>query len=310
MKVGRREFLRTAAYTAAALSAVNDVEAQGGVPDFKTPYRHSLQRHFGKYTHDDADWYRLRDGLEFSRIRVYNDGKPVDSLAVVRADPERNGFRVFHDGTKLKNVEKWQDITGADVMFNSSYYGYNMSSAYQMKSVDPVTLIITDGQMKGPRVNRQVQGMFVAEPRVSSVKHAKIIDMSREHYDYRRNEWNTGVQSWPLLVNEDGKIGTGPSNWYANRTAICDDTNGNILAVTTEGGFFSLYELGKFLRQSKLDIKNALNMDGGYEADMCIRTPKLNYVTYGQWETQGSRDISMPGGHIVLPAVVGIFPRS
>ena len=310
MKVDRREFLSTSAYTAAALKSMivgADVN-QDNIPSFDVPYRHTLKRSYGRYTHDDVDWYKLRDGLDFTRIRVYSDGNPVDSLAVVRADPERNKFRVFHDGKNLKNVERWQQATGADVMFNSSYYGYNMKSAYEI-SVEPVTLIITDGKMKGPRVHKQVRGMFVAEPKDDRKPRAKVIDMSKEHYDYRKDEWNTGVQSWPLLVNESGKIGIGPSNWYANRTAVCDDNDGNILAVTTEGGFFSLYELGKFLRESRLGIRNALNMDGGYEADMAVNMPKLRYVTYGQWETQGSLDISKPGARIVLPAVVGIFPR-
>ncbi|MEK6887866.1 MAG: phosphodiester glycosidase family protein [Candidatus Aenigmatarchaeota archaeon] len=317
MKVGRREFLRDASYAAAALALPSDAFSDqntrlqsnsSGVPSFGPPYRHSLQRTFGKYAHDELSWYRLRGGLDFARIKMYNDGTPVDSLAVVRADPEANRFQVFHDGKNLKNVERWQDATGADVMFNSSYYGYNMASAYQIL-VDPVALIIIDGKMKGPRVNKAAHGMFVAEPRDDRKPRAKIIDFKKESYDYRKDEWRTGVQSWPMILDADGATRFGRSNWYANRTVLCDDRDGNILAITTEGGFFPLGELGRFLRESKLNVKNALNMDGGYEADMTIKMPALHYVSYGQWETQGKKDISVPGARIVLPAVVGIFPR-
>lgn len=48
-------------------------------------------------------------------------------------------------------------------------------------------------------------------------------------------------------------------------------------------------------------------MDGGYEAELAV--PSTKYVTFGQWETNDSGDISMPGVHFPLPAVVAVVPR-
>src|SRR3989338_6399699 len=192
MRMSRREFLGGATLALGAY-AIGDTEAsqnqrwRGSIPQFEPPYRHSLRREFGAYSHDVADWYKLRSGLDFTRIRIYSDGRPVDSLAIVRADPEKSRFRVFHDGRKLKNIEVWQEATGADVVFNSSYYRYDMTNSYTISSVEPATLIITDGKMKGQKVNKSAAGMFAAEPRDDRKPKARIIDFSREQYDWRNN---------------------------------------------------------------------------------------------------------------------------
>lgn len=347
MEVSRRRFLNSAACVAAALKGMafptpeaagtpempyseaqtgaQNPRWRGDIPSFEPPYRHSLHRQFGAYSHDDANWYRLRDGLDFARIRAYSDGKPADSLAVVRADPERNRFRYFHDRKRLRTIEEWQDATGAEVVVNGTRYRYAMSNARTISSVEPVALIISDGKFSGPKANKAAEGMFVAEPSDNKKPLARIIDMSREHYDHQHSIWNTGVQSWPVLLHEDGSVTARAGHfyvygknappwatardWYANRNVIADDREGNILLMTTEGGLFSYRELGRFLRESKLNVRRALNLDGGYEADMCVETPRLRYVTYGQWETQGKRDISSPGLKIAIPAVVAVFPR-
>ncbi|MCX6815293.1 MAG: phosphodiester glycosidase family protein [Candidatus Aenigmarchaeota archaeon] len=312
MTMTRRDFLKTAGIGVAGLIAEQTMPKAYAQYFYGEPnkprlngrtvepvYSHSKSYpRSGSFSHSDPSWQEIRDGLYFTRIEVSRAGKSVDSIGLVKAVPEHNKFQVFHD-YNLKTIEEWQKHTGADVVFNSSYYQNDHS---------PCGLIIMDGKMKGPKTNKAMTCMFVAEP-TDGKPRAKIINLRKEKYDPSHNIWNTGVQSFPMLLDEDGNIGTGKSNWYANRTAVCDDHKGDIIALTTEGGYFSLQDMGLFLKESRLGIKNALNMDGGYEGDMMVRTRNFDYLTYGQWETQGTRDISMSGAHILLPAVVGIFPR-
>ena len=314
MEYTRREFLKKASLSAvllgAELSPIGKVfsqfyERSPNKPRLNGRYLQTVYDHKkkyireGKFEHSNPEWQEIRRGLYFTRITVYRREEPVDSIGIVKAEPAYNKFRIFHDHNR-KTIEEWMKYTKADVVFNSSYYQY---------SGDPCGLIISDGKMKGPKINKAMTGMFVAEPNDENESRVRIIDLKKEKYDPSHNKWNMGVQSFPLLVNEDGKIGGGRSDWYANRTVLCDDNKGNAIALTTEGGYFSLYDIGLFLKESRLGIKNALNMDGGYEGDMMIKTKNIEYLTYGQWETQGKRDISVPGAHIILPTVISIFPR-
>ncbi|MEM7819389.1 MAG: phosphodiester glycosidase family protein [Candidatus Aenigmatarchaeota archaeon] len=301
-KLTRREFIKnSASYLASLIIGINDDNKKPNVVNYKPVYKHNHKyKRGGKFSHSKPTWCELRKGLYFTRLIVYRDNEPVDSMGLVKADPNYNKFRVFHDRENPKTIEKWQEYTNADVIFNSSYY---------QDTLDPVGLIITNGKMKGPKVNKAMKGMFVAEPVDDRKPKATIIDFSEELFDYKNPKWMEGVQSFPMLLDKNGNIGVKNSRWYANRTVLCTDRDGNIIVLTTEGGYFSLYDMGLFLRESELNIKNALNMDGGYEAEMMVKTDKLIYLTYGQWETQGKIDISIPWIHIRIPAVIGIFPR-
>lgn len=309
-RMNRRDFVKSATLALAGMTTcpleLKHVSSQG------TPYRHSLERKFGEYSHSPAEWRKLRDGLYFTRIEIYNDGKPAESAALVLAEPEHNSFEAHHDGRPLrqKTIEQWMGWTdGNDVMFNSSYYMYVYDKIHTdaIASIEPATRIIMGGRHYGTFVKTRPCGMLLSEPKDGKPPYALLADLTNENVDY--SKYMQGVQSWPLLVDAKGVIRVAPSNWYANRTAVCSDRDENILVMTTEGGFFSLYELGRFFKQSRLGVKKAMNMDGGYEADMAVNCGGVRYVTYGQWETQGTRDISKPGIKIGLPAVVGISQR-
>jgi len=250
--------------------------------------------------HSPIEWRRLEEGLWFTQVDALAKGRKVNRVALVKVDPNRYRLRVFHD-LKVKTIEEWQAATGATVMFNSSYYGDD----YQ-----PVGLILVDGTPKGPKRNKAMKGMLVAEPKDGSTPRATIIPLTAHGYDLNHSPWTQGVQSFPMLLDPDGRIGVKRSNWRANRTVIATDRKGHLLIFTTEGGFFTLYGFAQFLRHSDFDIAYALNLDGGYEAEMCVKTKDFFYVTYGQWETNDTGDISIPGIRIKIPAVIGVFPRS
>ena len=58
------------------------------------------------------------------------------------------------------------------------------------------------------------------------------------------------------------------------------------------------------------NIHTAMNMDGGYEANMVVKTPKLSYITYGEFETYGpNNDATIFGLKIKIPGAIGVFPR-
>jgi hypothetical protein len=68
--------------------------------------------------------------------------------------------------------------------------------------------------------------------------------------------------------------------------------------------------MGRFLKECKLGMRKAMNMDGGYEADLVVNCAPVRYVTYGEWETQGANDISEPSGKIELPVFWGVSSRN
>ena len=256
--------------------------------------------------HSALNWRSIGRELYFGQVDVLKQGKLVDRVSVVKFHPEYNQIRVFNTFRDSQQggaytIEEWQRRTNASVLVNSAQY---MADPYYY----PCALMVCDGKRVGPKQNRTVRGMLVAEPLYDG-KKARLLDFSHDPSNF--NQYQQGVQHWPIVLDREGKIRVGQSNWQANRTAVAECRDDYMLFLNTEGGFFTLHNLGRFLGEVKeLNIKTAMPMDGGYEADMVVRTPGFSYTTYGQFETQGpSRDISVPGLHIKIPSVIGIFPR-
>ncbi|MFA5110829.1 MAG: phosphodiester glycosidase family protein, partial [Desulfobaccales bacterium] len=173
----------------------------------------------------------------------------------------------------------------------------------------PCGLIIADGKPVGPTRNREMRGMFVAEPKGISpdLPRATILDLLTTPVDPKKLPWTQGVQSFPLLLDYKGKIRVKESDKKSHRTVIATDRNGNILVFSTSNRFFSLYEMAQFLKGSSFDIDSALNLDGGTESQLSIRTKDFNYFSPPSWENSLGNLIDQQ--KYWLPTVVGVFPR-
>jgi len=311
MEQDRRNFMKMALLGLALpglLAAEKSVESITAREFSKLPYYQ-----YDNISHSNIKWQPVAEGLEFARVDVFKGKELVDVIAALRINPEKNTVRVFnsfgYDRTIARTIEEWQRVTGATAMINSAQY---MSDPYYM----PCALVICDGKQKGPKTNKAVKGMLVAEPSVDSLPKIDLLDFDYDHFDHNNTPYTQGVQHWPILLDREGRIKVAKTTWQANRTVVAKDWNKNMLFLTTEGGYFTLYNLGRFLQDSNrrldkgLNVHTAMNMDGGYEADMIIKSSKLSYLTYGEFETYGlGRDASVFGWKIKIPGVIGVFPR-
>lgn len=255
-------------------------------------------------------WEEIQKGIYFTRMEISRGSEVVDRVAIVKVSPQDNKLRVFTDfesksPQQYSTIEGWQQRTGASIIFNSAQYQANPNYGA------PVALSLSDGKRKGPSVNRFVRGMLIGEPKDAQLPLIDLLDFQYDTFDVNKTPYTEGVQHWPILLNREGKIRVKKTDWQANRTVVAKNREHNLLVMVTERGFFTLYNFARFLKDSRLNIHTAMNLDGGYEACMSIKTPKLNYVTYGQFETYGpQKNVSVLGARIGLPNTVGIFPRN
>lgn len=251
-----------------------------------------------EWSHSPPQWRTLSQGLNFTEVQVFWDQKPVDTLAVVKIDPAASAFRVFHH--KPQSLISWQEEIKAPVVFNASYY---------TPKGQPVGLILADGTPVGPPENRRMKGMFVAEPQGISpdLPRATILDLKATRIDLKKFPWRQGVQSFPLLFDYKGQIRVKASDKKAYRTVITADRNGNILVFNTAKDFFTLHEMAQFLKASSFNIDSALNLDGGTEAQLYIKTEEFEYFSPPSWKSRLGNILDQQ--KFLLPTVIGVFPR-
>ena len=252
----------------------------------------------GEWTHSPIEWRNFGRGLNYAEIQVFRNKEPVDTLAVVKVDPANNAFRVLHH--KPQSIPDWQEELGAPVIFNASYY---------CRNAQPCGLIISNGKPIGPRHNHRMRGMFVAEPKGLSpdIPRATILDLTITPINVKTLPWTQGVQSYPLLLDYKGHIRVRSSRKKAQRTVIAIDRNAYILIFNTNEAYFTLYDFAHFLKESSLEIDSALNLDGGTEAQLYIKTKDFEKFSPASWGSRLGNLLDQQ--KFWLPTVVAVFPR-
>jgi len=258
----------------------------------------------------NINWTRIHNKIYYAKVKVYKSNEIADTVNIVKILPDAYIFRLLNEDDAtikpiIKNIEDWQESSGALVLCNSSYYD---------EKFKPATAAIVNGRANNLKKLKK-GALFVASPaKDSHLPEANIIDLETTPSDLKNLPYLTAIQSYPVLLDKYGRIHVKRSEWRANRTVIAKDRSGNILIFVTEGTekyySFTLYEMAEWLKNSGLNIEIAMNMDGGYESELCIRTSRFSYATYGQWEFNDSGDKSKPGLKMWLPFVIAVFPKS
>ncbi len=250
-----------------------------------------------------SSWSTLASGLE---LRMMDGGdacrKGSHRIAVVRFDPVRWKIDLFHeseDGAGSADIDRWQQRTGAAVMFNAGQYTPDHV---------PMGLFVKGGRNLGTSPHRSWKGVLVAEPDDAETRpRATIIDLDHDTFDPDATPYRVAVQSF-MLLDRHGRKRVRHSDWHANRTVVATDDEGRVLVVHTEGAY-TLWDLADWLDRSALGVTQALSLDGGFEAQMCVRAGGTDYLSFGQWNVDARGDRSLPGARRRLPAAIGLFPR-
>src|SRR5262249_37659924 len=114
-----------------------------------------------------------------------------------------------------------------------------------------------------------------------------------------RARWGELAQSF-MLFDRGGHSRVRRTDQVANRTAVAEDLRGRIVVATSEGAY-TLWDFGRLLAGSSLGLTHAMSMDGGREAELCVRSGSFRYANYARWE-----EAERGHGAVPLPAVVAV----
>jgi len=248
-------------------------------------------------------WRQLANGYEVGELPILANGKQVDLLLLNRIDPSRFRFTVRNAPGGEYNIDGWeQKLPSSVLIVNGSYYG--------LKGY-PDTPVVMSGLRAGPSTYDAHAGVFAST------------DGSTEIIDVRARPWRdatatatNAMVSYPLLIGDDGATHVSTeSRWLANRAFVGETRDGRIVIGTTQEAFFTLGRFATFLKQSPLNLKTALNLDGGPVACQSVRLGSFHRKFVARWEAQVSGDdvklLSWPfkKGTWAMPMVLTVEPR-
>jgi hypothetical protein len=231
----------------------------------------------GRRTPDPAEpvrWRQVAAGLDVAELPVRVGGQRVDALLLSRIDPVRYRFRVLNRPAGDRDVGDWMSATGAAVVVNGSYYARDGHAD---------TPVVSDGRRLGPASYQATHGAFVAD----GPDGVRLVDLAG--LDWRRvtDGASQAMVSYPMLLGADGHGRTrgADQRWLANRSFLGQDGNGQILVGTTRDAYFSLPSLAAFLPRAGLDLRLALNLDGGPVACQKVSAGEYRRDFCGRYET-------------------------
>ncbi len=195
-------------------------------------------------------------------------------------------------------IEQWADTLQAPVVINAGQFDERLNYLGWLKA---------DGNWLGPTLKPAWKALLVSGPLVGP-PFAGIIDLETTKPEIE-NSYKHVVQSM-MLFDESGDVRVRDTDLAACRAFVGQDHAGHIVFGVTEGAM-TLADLARWLHQSDLQLRRAMNLDGGIEAQIVIRTPEFKLVLYGQHST-GTTNFVGAAGQIQypIPAVVAVRPAS
>jgi hypothetical protein len=244
----------------------------GSTPSFLLPNWLYLALHSGPETSvaGQLAWVPRAEGFQTAELEVFADTVQVDTIHLVRINPALYDFSVHVSPTHPKFAADWMQELGAVAVVNGSYY---------VETGEPQTPLWSSGARLGPSNYESRHGAFVADA------PPRILDSLKQDPAHSAASYKDAMVSYPLLLDEAGNVRAGGrSDWLANRNFVAIDGHGNVLLGTTEEAYFSLTALGNFLKRSPLEIKIALNLDGGPVASQVVDVRGFTKQVLGNWE--------------------------
>jgi len=263
------------------------------------------------FSNNEILWQEIMQGCYYSKYNIYYNNEIADTVNILKLNPRRFYLKIFYKEKEkglpeMYDIKEWHEkYPDANIFINGSYY-----DEYRK----PTTAI----WMEGVCINRKngilnKGALFYCLQNQDGSFYNDLIDLNSNSVDVAKEKFFYAIQSMPILIL-NGQIVVKKSDWKANRTVVAKDKDGNIIIVVTEASSkyksFTLYDMARWLAESDLNITIAVNLDGGYESQLSIKTSKLKYTTIGQWETNGTGDISKQGLKIKIPVVIGFYLKN
>ncbi|TMA28917.1 MAG: phosphodiester glycosidase family protein [Deltaproteobacteria bacterium] len=218
-------------------------------------------------------------------------GNPGWAARVVLVDPARATFLVRYDPSRPTLPEWRQKFPRALAIVNGSFYSLDGPAAAPVR---PTCDLVLEGKpVRGAGCHRQDALFFGAKPRQAvpaslPSSQARLLTPA----NFRPEQWQEALKSFPALVRE-GAAACAGAHYCAesSRTAaLAQLKDGRIVLFASQWPAVRR-EVGKWLAEG-LGAVEALNLDGGPEASLAVKTETSDVATPG---------VGLPMVLVVLP---------
>ena len=248
---------------------------------------------------NSTTWKNLESGLDFGIFKAPKKSAFGDSLIrVLRADTRFFALKLLNSSAltppKRHSVKKWVNQNSLIAAINASMY--------QKNQVSSVSYMKTGKHVNSNWVSKD-KTVLAFNPIEKNISTVRIIDRECEDFSTLRNQYETLIQSI-RMVSCKGKNVWEPQNKMWSTAAIGTDHHGRVLFIHVRSPY-TTHELINMLLQLPIDLKRAMYVEGGADAQLYIKTGKVEHEFIGSYST-GSREHDENTYSKPVPNILGL----
>ncbi len=251
----------------------------------------------------EGPWRLLEPGLDLGTFVAPLAPAAGDSLVrVLRIDPRRFEFRLLNASAP----DQGRSLTAREWCLRNDLVAAINASMYQADLETSVSLMRTRAHTNNPRPSKD-RTILAFDRQDGSVPEAQIIDRECQDFEALRKHYGSLVQSIRMISCRGENVWRQqPQRW--STAAIATDRSGRVLFIHVRSRY-SVHDLIDILLGLPLEIKNAMYVEGGSEAQVYVKSGDLELDLVGSHAPDAKGEAAGPAAH-PLPNVVGIARRS
>lgn len=248
---------------------------------------------------EPSGWRPLEKGLELGIFQAPKKSALGDSLIrILRADTDYFALRLLNASAKDQgtrwSVKNWVKKNGLVAAINASMYQENMMSS--------VSYMKTRQHANSTWVSKD-KTILAFDPDDKNLPPVRIIDRDCEDFNKLRKSYGTLIQSI-RMVSCHGENMWGPNKKMWSTAAVGLDKQGRVLFIHVRSPY-TTHDLINMLLELPINLKQAMYVEGGADAQLYINTGKERHEFIGSYST-GSREHDENSFSHPVPNVLGL----
>jgi len=250
-------------------------------------------------TSTGSPWISLEPGLELGEFLAPQRSQAGDSIVrALRIDPERFELRLLNASApgegELRTARGWCERHRLVAAINASMYQTDYRSS--------VSLMRTREHVNNGHLTKD-KAVLAFDRRDDAAPKVQIIDRECQDFASVSRHYGTLVQSIRML-SCDGRNVWKEQPLRSSTAAIGVDRSGRVLFLHVRSPY-STHDLIEILKGLPLDLRSAMYVEGGPEAQLYVAAGGAEHEFLGSFETglneSDDRKVALP-----VPNVVGV----
>jgi uncharacterized protein YigE (DUF2233 family) len=247
-------------------------------------------------------WQTLEPGLQWAELKAPQASIHGDSLVrVLRIDPSRFDLVLMNasakpDGTS-KTARQWANAGGLVAAINASMYQTDYKTS--------VALMQTAGHVNNSRLSKD-NAVLAFDPIGADLPRVQIIDRKCQDLAKLRTQYRSLVQNIRMISCEGKNVWSQQKRRWST-AAVGIDRSGHVLFIHSRSPY-STHDFINVLLKLPLELKNAMYVEGGPEAQLFVRSGEREIQWVGSYET-GLNEANNNQAAWPIPNVIGVLRR-